>query len=42
MEKILIIHNDNRFEVRKKLFNNERHPTTNIGGKADLGMDLPF
>ena len=40
--QILIIHNDNRFEVRKKLFNNERHPTTNIGGKADLGMDLPF
>ena len=40
--QILIIHNDNRFEVRKKLFNNERYPTPNIGGKADITMGLPF
>ena len=40
--QILIIHNDNRFEVRKKLFNNERHPTENIGGRADLSLGLPF
>lgn len=40
--QILIIHNDNKFEVRKKLFNNERYPTANVGGKADLSMALPF
>ena len=40
--QILIIHNDNKFEVRKKLFNNERHPTANVGSRADLSMGLPF
>ena len=34
--QILVIHNDNRFEVRKKPFNSERYPTENMGMNIDL------
>ena len=34
--QILVIHDDHRFEVRKKPFNSERHPTQGIGGNIDI------
>tara|TARA_B100001094_G_scaffold314746_1_gene353941 strand:- start:390 stop:1862 length:1473 start_codon:yes stop_codon:yes gene_type:complete len=34
--QILVIHDDNRFEVRKKPFNSNRHPTEGIGTNATL------
>ena len=34
--QVLIIHDNEKFEVRKKPFNSERHPTSGIGGKVDL------
>lgn len=34
--QILIIHDNERFEIRKKPFNSERYPSTGIGGKVDL------
>jgi hypothetical protein len=34
--QILVIHDDSRFEVRKKPFNSERHPTDGIGTNANL------
>ena len=34
--QILIIHDNERFEVRKKPFNSDRHPSTGMGGKVDL------
>ena len=34
--QVLVIHDDKKFEVRKKPFNSERHPTRGIGGKVDL------
>ena len=40
--QILIIHDNNRFEVRKKPFNNDRHPTDNIGGKIDIMAEKMF
>ena len=32
--QILVIHNDSKFEVRRKPFNSERHPTSNMGMKV--------
>tara|TARA_B100000676_G_C18026289_1_gene815801 strand:- start:265 stop:1761 length:1497 start_codon:yes stop_codon:yes gene_type:complete len=34
--QILIIHENQKFEVRKKPFNSERHPTTGMGGNVNL------
>ncbi len=34
--QILIIHDDKKFEIRKKPLNSDRYPTENIGGKIDL------
>ena len=34
--QLLIIHDNKRFEVRKKPFNSERHPTENIGMNINL------
>jgi hypothetical protein len=34
--QILIIHDNNRFEVRKKPFNSDRRPSDNIGSKVDI------
>ena len=34
--QILVIHDDNRFEVRKKPFNNDRHPSEGMGTNATL------
>jgi hypothetical protein len=38
--QILIIHNDNRFEVRKKPLNSDRHPSPGIGGKVSLEDEM--
>ena len=38
--QVLIIHNDNKFEVRKKNLNSQRHPTSGIGGKINLEDEL--
>jgi hypothetical protein len=41
--QILVIHNDNKFEVRKKPFNSERYPTSNMGMKVDITNEtMPF
>ena len=40
--QILIIHNDNKFEVRKQPFNSERQPTTGIGTKVDIHSELMY
>jgi len=34
--QILIIHDNERFEIRKKPFNSERHPSHGMGGKVDI------
>ena len=34
--QILIIHDNNKFEVRKKPFNSDRHPSTGIGTNVNL------
>ncbi len=36
--QILVIHNDNKFEIRKKPFN-DRHPTENMGMNVDLSKE---
>ena len=38
--QVLIIHNDNKFEVRKKPLNSERHPTTGIGNNVNLDDEM--
>ena len=38
--QILIIHNDNRFEVRKKPLNSDRHPSPGMGGKVSLEDEM--
>ena len=40
--KILIIHDDHKFEVRKKPFNSERYPTEGIGTNVDLMTEKMF
>jgi hypothetical protein len=40
--QILIIHNNQTFEVRKKPFNSERHPTNNIGTKIDIHNEAMY
>ena len=41
--QILVIHNDSKFEVRRKPFNSDRHPTSNIGMKVDINNEMmPF
>ena len=34
--QILVIHDNQKFEIRKKPFNSERHPTTGIGNTVDI------
>ena len=34
--QILVIHNNQSFEVRKKPFNSERYPSSGMGGKIDI------
>ena len=34
--QILVIHDDSRFEIRRKPFNSDRHPTEGIGTNANL------
>ena len=34
--QILIIHDNQRFEIRKKPFNSERYPSTGMGTKVDI------
>jgi len=34
--QILIIHNDNKFEVRKRPLNSDRYPSQGMGGKVNL------
>ena len=38
--QVLIIHNDNKFEVRKKPLNTDRHPSTGMGGKINLESEM--
>jgi hypothetical protein len=38
--QVLVIHNDEKFEVRRKPLNSERHPTTGIGNRVDLETEL--
>ena len=38
--QVLIIHNDNKFEVRRKPLNSERHPSTGIGNNVNLESEL--
>jgi hypothetical protein len=41
--QILVIHDNSRFEVRKKPFNSSRYPSPGIGGKVDLmHQQMPF
>mgnify|MGYP001269685199 CR=1 FL=1 len=40
--QILIIHDNNRFEVRKKPFNSDRHPTSNIGSNVNIFNEKMF
>ncbi len=41
--QVLIIHDNQRFEVRKQPLNSERHPTDGMGNKIILGKEtLPF
>ena len=40
--QILVIHDNERFEIRKKPFNSERHPTTGIGGKVDIHNEMMY
>ena len=34
--QILIIHENERFEIRKKPFNSDRHPSSGMGGNVDI------
>tara|TARA_Y100000817_G_scaffold260969_1_gene215265 strand:- start:744 stop:2252 length:1509 start_codon:yes stop_codon:yes gene_type:complete len=38
--QVLIIHDDKKFEVRKKPLNSQRHPTTGIGNKISLEDEM--
>ena len=38
--QVLIIHNDNKFEVRKKPLNTDRHPSSGMGGKVNLEGEM--
>ena len=38
--QILIIHDNSRFEVRKKPFNSERHPSEGIGTNVDIHKEM--
>ena len=38
--QVLVIHNDRKFEVRKKPLNSQRHPTSGIGGKVNLEDEM--
>ena len=38
--QVLIIHNDNKFEVRKKSLNYDRHPSYGMGNKVNLENEL--
>ena len=40
--QILVIHDNSRFEIRKKPFNSERHPTEGIGSTVDLYNEKMF
>ena len=40
--QVLVIHNNNRFEVRRKPFNSERYPVDGIGSKVDLSKQTMF
>ena len=38
--QVLVIHDDKKFEVRKKPLNSQRHPTTGIGNKVSLEDEM--
>ncbi|MBG02191.1 MAG: hypothetical protein CL470_07970 [Acidimicrobiaceae bacterium] len=40
--QILVIHDNSRFEIRKKPFNSERHPTEGIGNNVDLSKEIMY
>ena len=41
--QVLVIHNDSKFEVRKRPYNSERYPSVNMGQTVDLSnQHLPF
>ena len=41
--QILIIHDDNKFEVRKQPLNSDRQPTDGMGNKINIGEEkMPF
>ena len=41
--QVLIIHNNERFEVRKRPFNTQRHPSTGMGGNVNIHQQMmPF
>ena len=40
--QILVIHDDNRFEVRRRPFNTDRHPTENMGMNIDISKESMF
>jgi hypothetical protein len=40
--QILIIHDNERFEIRKKPFNSERYPSSGIGGKVDIHNEMMY
>ena len=41
--QVLVIHNDSKFEVRKRPYNSERYPSANMGQTVDLSnQHLPF
>jgi|TARA_B100001094_G_scaffold332915_1_gene407283 hypothetical protein len=40
--QILIIHDNNKFEVRKKPFNSDRHPSEGMGTNVDLMAEKMF
>ena len=41
--QVLIIHNNEKFEVRKRPFNTQRHPSTGMGGNVNIHQQMmPF
>jgi len=40
--QILIIHDNERFEIRKKPFNSDRRPVTGIGGRVDIHSEKMY
>mgnify|MGYP001209684121 CR=1 FL=1 len=41
--QVLVIHDNSRFEVRKKPFNSDRHPTSGVGSSINLkNQRMPF